>query len=301
MSLNVILDVTIGLMTMYLVLSLVCTSANEFISSLFKLRAVNLRDAMQSLIDDPNLRSAFNNHGLIAGAKKNQAADPSYISGPTFALALLDSLTPAGQVTTFAAAQMAAQALPPGNARDLILANIALANGKIEDLRQGLAKSFDRAMDRVSGVYKRQIKWISLLVGIGLAAALNADSITVAKALWTDKPRAQMLELAKDALAKGVDKESSVLGNGTMSPEKIADNYRAVVINVEEAANKLRPLPIGWDFSAERPSGLGIVLKVLGLVLTGGALMFGAPFWFDVLSKIMNLRFTGDKPARTAG
>ncbi len=175
MSLNAILDITIGLMTMYLVLSLVCTSINEFIASLFKLRAANLRDALQNLINDPALRAKFSSHGLIAGAKKSQAADPSYISGPTFALALLDSLTPAGQVTAFADAKAAAEALPPSNARDVILANIALANGKMEDLRQGLAKSFDRAMDRVSGAYTRQIKLISLLVGIGLAAALNAE------------------------------------------------------------------------------------------------------------------------------
>ena len=40
---------------------------------------------------------------------------------------------------------------------------------------------------------------------------------------------------------------------------------------------------------------------MLGLLLTGAALMFGAPFWFEILSKFMNLRFTGEKPAKTAG
>lgn len=300
MSLNVILDITIGLMTMYLVLSLVCTSINELISAILKMRAADLRNALQRLIDDPDLRKRFNGHGLIAGAKKDQAADPSYISGPTFALALLDSLTPSGQVTAFADAKAAAEALPESNARDVILANIALANGKIEDLRQGIAKSFDRAMDRVSGAYTRRIKAISLLVGIVLAAALNADSIAMANALWADKPRAQMLELAKEALAKGVD-EKSILGNGAMKADDIAAKYAEVFGKVEKASNALRPLPIGWDFKAPRPTVVEGILKLVGFVLTGLALMFGAPFWFDVLSKFMNLRFTGDKPAKTAG
>jgi hypothetical protein len=299
MSLNVILDITIGLMTMYLVLSLACTSINELISSIFKMRAASLRKALQQLIDDPDLHGKFNNHGLIAGARKNQAAEPSYICGRTFALALLDSLTPTGQVTAFADAKAAAQALPSSNARDVILANIALANGKIEDLRQGIAKSFDRVMDRVSGTYTRRIKGISLLVGIALAAALNADSIAVANALWADKPRAQMLELAKEALAKGVD-EKSILGNGAMDADGIARKYAEVFGKVDKASNALRPLPIGWDFKAPRPTFGEGILKVTGLVLTGLALMFGAPLWFDVLSKFMNLRLAGVRPARTA-
>lgn len=299
MSLNVILDITIGLMTMYLVLSLACTSINELISSIFKMRAASLRKALLQLIDDPDLHGKFSDHGLIAGAKKNQAADPSYICGQTFALALLDSLTPTGQVTAFADAKAAAQALPSSNARDVILANVALANGKIEDLRRGIAKSFDRAMDRVSGAYTRRIKGMSLLVGIALAAALNADTIAVANALWADKPRAQMLELAKEALAKGVD-EKSLLGNGAMDADAITKKYAEVFGKVDKASNALRPLPIGWDFKAPRPTLTEGILKVVGVVLTGLALMFGAPLWFDVLSKLMNLRLAGAKPARTA-
>jgi hypothetical protein len=300
MSLNAILDMTIGLVTMYLALSLACTSINEFIASWFSLRATNLRAALDNIINDPTFRQTFNNHGLIAGTRQSAQGDPSYISGSTFGLAVIDSLTPSGQVSTLASVQDAAQALPPSNIRDIVVANIATAGGSIDKLREGLGKSFDRAMDRVSGVYKRQIKWISLAVGVALAMALNADSITMAKALWTDKPRAQMLDVAKEALSKGRD-DKSILANGAMSPEDIAKNYGDVISKVEKAASELRPLPIGWNFEADRPGFWEGALKLLGLVLTGAALMFGAPFWFDVLSKIMNLRFTGDKPARTAG
>lgn len=302
MSFNAIIDITIGLMTMYLVLGLVCTSINELIASLFKLRAVNLRKALEGLIDDARVRGTFNQHGLIAGAKIGTRDDPSYISGSTFALALLDSLTPSAPLATFADVESAARSLPEGNIRDIVLSNLAIANKDINALRLGLAKSFDRMMERVSGIYTRQIKWISLAVGIALAAGLNADSIAVANALWADKPRAQMLELAKEALAKGSDGTSQILANGTMHADEIAKNYAVVARNVEQAIGLLRPLPIGWDFSPAEPREHRIgdlLLKMLGLLLTGMALMLGAPFWFDVLSKFMNLRFTGDKPAKT--
>ncbi|PYQ61326.1 MAG: hypothetical protein DMF53_15255, partial [Acidobacteria bacterium] len=36
--------------------------------------------------------------------------------------------------------------------------------------------------------------------------------------------------------------------------------------------------------------------KLLGLLLTMGAISLGAPFWFDTLSKFMNLRGAGTPP-----
>ena len=41
---------------------------------------------------------------------------------------------------------------------------------------------------------------------------------------------------------------------------------------------------------------LAILAKLFGLALTIGAVMLGAPFWFDLLSKIMRVRSTGAPP-----
>jgi hypothetical protein len=38
--------------------------------------------------------------------------------------------------------------------------------------------------------------------------------------------------------------------------------------------------------------------KVLGWFVTGLALSLGAPFWFDLLGKFMNIRGAGPKPDR---
>ena len=37
----------------------------------------------------------------------------------------------------------------------------------------------------------------------------------------------------------------------------------------------------------------GFLLKILGLLFTGLAAAQGAPFWFDILKKIINVRGTG--------
>jgi len=40
------------------------------------------------------------------------------------------------------------------------------------------------------------------------------------------------------------------------------------------------------------------VLKLMGLFLTTGAVSLGAPFWFDVLNKLVNLRSSGNRPEK---
>jgi hypothetical protein len=37
-------------------------------------------------------------------------------------------------------------------------------------------------------------------------------------------------------------------------------------------------------------------MKVIGLFITAAAVSLGAPFWFDILSKIMSVRETGKLP-----
>lgn len=297
MTFNALTDIAIGLMTMYLVLSLVCTSINETIASAFKLRAATLRKSLDQIISDPNFKQIFDRHGLIVTSSPG-GADPSYLCGQTFALAALDSLTPM-PAASFAQIAAAAQALPPSRIKDLILGNILTAGSDLQTLRTNLAKSFDSTMDRLSGVYSRKLKWISLAVGLGLAAAVNADTIAVSKALWAERTSEQLTELARASVSKGL---KDVLPTAKAGDE-LETHLKTAAENIDKARDKLRPLPLGWNVdwkkvSCEWPEW--IALKIVGLVLTGIALMVGAPFWFDTLSKVMRVRGTGDKPKPTA-
>src|SRR5262245_57188508 len=67
---NAAVDVAIGLILMFLMLSLLCTVINEFIATKLKLRAKSLASALEHLIDDPALRKQFFEHGLIQGAHR---------------------------------------------------------------------------------------------------------------------------------------------------------------------------------------------------------------------------------------
>ena len=58
MNANAALDIAIGLILMYLVLSLVCTSVNEFISTALDLRAASLKQGLEHIIDSKTLRGS---------------------------------------------------------------------------------------------------------------------------------------------------------------------------------------------------------------------------------------------------
>ena len=63
-----VLDVAIGLVLMYLMLSLIGTTVNEFIATLAKLRAKTLAGALEQILDDETLKDGFYNSGLVASA-----------------------------------------------------------------------------------------------------------------------------------------------------------------------------------------------------------------------------------------
>jgi hypothetical protein len=280
---NSVVDIAIGLIFMYLVLSLVCTAVNEYIATLLKLRAKSLAGGIQQLIDDPVLHQLFSNHGLVDSTKRTTGgAGPSYIDGRSFAMALLASVDPTKPVPVFEDVQQALQHLRDSNIRDMLLAQVATSGGDIQKLRDGVASWFDSAMDRVTGVYKRWLKAISFGVGLVVAIAINADTVSVAKALWHD-PTARV-QIA------GIAEHAQVPPPNIDAAQALSD------------LKTLRGLPIGWPLSLEEynpektPLWAVIPAKVLGLLLTAVALSLGAPFWFDLLSKFMNVRGSGARP-----
>jgi hypothetical protein len=56
----------------------------------------------------------------------------------------------------------------------------------------------------------------------------------------------------------------------------------------------LKALPIGWKKAPAFDAGL--LLLFAGWLVTASSALFGAPFWFDLLQRMIQLRGTGKKP-----
>ena len=64
-----------------------------------------------------------------------------------------------------------------------------------------------------------------------------------------------------------------------------------------EIAEVRRPLGLGWEGVDLRALSLyELITKLLGFILTALAISMGAPFWFDLLKKLVNIRNTGARP-----
>ena len=300
-----VVEVVIGLSFMFFLISVVASAANEAIAGIFKLRARSLEQGIKNLLtgstkpskDEFGIVRDFYDHALVngyqkgSGPKHERASEtdfmhgPSYLSSRSFRNALLDitnlleaTATPTDDPIPVEEVRAAVQAkideLPNKHLRDSLTTIWRSVNKDAAEFREGVERWFDRGMERVSGWYKRRSQWILFVVGLVVAIALNASALTAANRLWKENGHRKGL----------VDQVEHLEGSEA----------------AKDALKDLRDpgFPIGWE-DPNMPHGWGWLFAILGWAITGLAVTLGAPFWFDALGKLSNLRAAGTKPAST--
>jgi hypothetical protein len=89
MYLDAILEVAIGLIFSWLILSIATMQLQEWISSLFGWRGELLEDSLKRMLQDDELVAAFYNQPLISSLSQSDRK-PSYIPSDRFAQSLFD-------------------------------------------------------------------------------------------------------------------------------------------------------------------------------------------------------------------
>lgn len=278
-----ILDVAIGIIFLYLLLSLLCTTVTEGIARILALRSSNLKEGLRNVLNDPDGETVnkLYNHPLVKGLyregrfeKFTGRGGPSYIPSGNFARALLDIFAPPddqGKPKTFAEVRGAVNNIQNEDLKKVLLLSLNDANSRLDKARENVESWFNNAMERVSGWYKRKAQVIILLVAFVVSVALNADTFNVVNSLWTDT-----------AL-----RESVVAAAQRATDQPLSEDMGEITQQITDLQ-----LPLGWkSLPATWAEGL---IKVAGLLFTTAALSLGAPFWFDVLNKIMRLRSSGE-------
>lgn len=325
MNLPVIVEVAIGLAFLYLLLSLLCTTINEIIATVMDVRAKHLEKSIATLIDNEELRKLFYSDSVFASAKSAVTAigskyrHPAYVDAGTFATSVLTSVlkqtaaNPAAvldEAPTIDEIRKAINDLPESRIKTVLQSQLAGGVRTVEELRSNVADWFDASMARLSGVYKRHLSRISLVVGFCVAAFFNADSISVGRQLGENSALRQMVVDNAEALLPKL--EASLATPCSTDPQKIAERLSCQTANLKEETSRLLPLPLGWSSEVDKVglltslgpqvwAGAGwLALKLAGLLATALALSLGAPFWFDVLQSFMKFRNTGPKPLENA-
>ena len=341
------LEVAIGMVFLFLLMSLICTAIKEWIEALLKWRAMDLERAMRNLLADPDgkttqelyshpiiyslfqgsydaaqLRSSWLTMGTGAdkhmrlGARRNL---PSYIPTAHFATAFIDFVA-RGATTPGAGATAPSEpgpltidllrrqaALLPEHLSRTVIAGIDYANGDIAKVRKAVEQWFDGAMDRASGWYKRRTQALLFTVGLLTAVVLNVDALHILHRLTSDKTFRDVVvnraaaakapasasagdELATIQLARG-ELDAVTMPIGWESPSADNDTFPlwpaqfcSAQASPGGAVSEACAFPRGKVYSVARVA--------IGWLITALAIMLGAPFWFDVLNRIMIIRST---------
>ena len=92
-----ILDIAIGLILVYLVLSLICSAAGEIFEAIVKFRSRDLERGIRELLNDPDgthIMQQFYHHPMINGLFRGKY-DPTEIRGGVYSGKNLPSYVPA--------------------------------------------------------------------------------------------------------------------------------------------------------------------------------------------------------------
>lgn len=300
------LEVAIGLSFLYFVLSLVCSTVTEAIAAKLGWRAKTLEQGILNLLSGTDhisasgrsLAAQFWEHPLIQALSRPQkpgaagSSRPSYIPSRTFVSALVDlgaqthlgrkesGRPPSAKAVTSVDLLDAIEGIDNEQIRHALLTLYRDADGHVVSFRRGAEQWFDDSMERVSGWYRRHIQRVLWIAAAVLVLALNVDTIQVGRVLWTD-------DAARAAVTARAEKVANQ-GSGSLD---LGGTLRSLEI------------PLGWNLfklgngPQDIPNDpVAWISKILGLLLTVAALSLGAPFWFDLLSKIVRVRSSGAPP-----
>lgn len=377
MNLPVVIDITLGLVFIYLILSLLASEIQELIATFLQWRAKHLKNSIELLLaggseteesdftkarnlveilyNDPlintlNQQAKRKVEQLRENAKntdkkglEEKQSGPSYLPSETFAITLLDTLKIPQLINNYAknpneesknSLQMILASYKqlkeginnlesesykiikkvygdidedfkkfvneelsddvPDNLIKSLAAIAQRSRIKIGDLTEEMNQFknevetwFDRSMDRASGVYKRNAKGVAILIGISIAILTNTDTFHLVK------------RLSQDSVIR-----STIAQSATQRIDYIKDSEgRKEIENLLVNAS----IPIGWqniNQQFEPNSGNVLLIRIwqvfrliCGWIVSGLAIAMGAPFWFDILNKVINVRNAGPKPA----
>ena len=318
-------DVALGLIFLFVLLSLICSTINEMIAGVLSWRSRFLEEGIRSMlagtadlssvdglvkqlaahpliqgkVATPTTGEPKGLRGRLAKLRKKGSKDrvfPSYLNSKTFSLVFLDTFAQPDLDDSRNALERArgyvGELDADSSLRRVLISFLDKADGKVDRFRDSLESWYDLTMDRVSGWYKRRTQLALIVVATIVTLLANADSLQIGKALWNDDAvRASVVAQAQRAVDQG-NAEPDVGGGVSESAETLSDQVADV---------SALELPLGWSTDPDDPRWFddwqGAVGKVIGLIATVLALTLGAPFWFDLLGKVSRIRTSG-KPER---
>jgi hypothetical protein len=295
---STMLDITIGIVFVFALLSVIASTINEIIFSFFNMRGRELLRGLKMLMDDEGgmgLVSGLYNHGQIYGLfkgnfdPKKKGDLPSYIPAESFVMAMLDVVSKdplhLHGHKPLASLKEGAEKLASDDATKKVgkalVSMIDVAGNDVNKLKKSIEDWYKSGMDRVCGWYKYHTQWALFGIGLVLAITLNADTLRIVGQLSRDST-------LRESIVAAAQSAKSAQSNSGQSVKDQIHQVQTEVSSIQDIG-----IPLGWAGKSWQPSTKSEWIKVFGgWLLTAIAVALGAPFWFDIMGKFMMVRST---------
>jgi hypothetical protein len=322
------LNLVIGLIFIYLIYSIAASTIWEMIINLMHLRGRMLLNWLVnnfnelSILEGKKKQSKILDHPLIKGMLKKQGRRISYISSVIFVDVLIDLVVNEDVKNSDDQINIADINLLKDNLkkthllskglRSVFLQYISEASGNLQQVKEKIGKWFDEAQERLIDLYKRNLqKWI-FVISLVLVGVTNADTIKLANYLYSNPSASEALAnkaslfMQDSAIWRVISNTDTTLFDSVARQEQkaIANTINKNLATLKDLNEEIKSIeiPIGWSKEDLKSLSFcefnfyGFIKKIGGLLLTILAVSVGSPFWFDILSKLANLRSSGNKP-----
>ncbi len=288
-----LIEVIGALAMVYALLSVLTSALKEVLETRMQQRKQGLKSALEDLLTVQGA-AALVGHAAIDVVNNASATQdptnhrnwPSYLDPNTFA-------------RTVYALEMSEQ-IPKESRLGQALAALKVPDNERID---AMVAIYNERMDRLQGTFKRQSQKALLLIGVVLAAALNVDTIELAQELQRDPVRRELLVAMAQQEGSMASLQAHCGAGNLPAASTSAEQLIAARPLADCVAQDLTRAGLGWQaahrkaimqaFQNSTTAGvLALLIKGLGYLLTALAVSLGAPFWFDLLGKVANLRST---------
>ena len=336
-NLDAILEVSIGLVFVWLILSAATMEAQNVIARIFQTRAKFLekmildmfqghQEYVDTFYEKPAIQALYRK-GFLGRNKR-----PDYIPDQLFGEVAFEMLIDLGLgddaknkdnvsvqdvMRTIDALNnprlsQAISKILPNLGGEEILSKAKNFEANAKEVKDGAEKWFDTSMKRAFYWYKEQAQMIAFILGLTIAIVLNIDTVAVAQQLWRDPTLRQAL--VAQAQTTEIDGEP-------ISISDMKDEYESINLPIgwvtEPATGISSCSGISWyenNLIVQKEGACyevtnipasnnfwGWLTKAIGLLLSAAAAMQGAPFWFAMLKDLLDLKDTMKKDKKETG
>ncbi len=168
----------------------------------------------------------------------------------------------------------------------------------LNNLKDKVENVYDNTMEKISEVYEQNIRYWNLGFGILLAFFVNADLFGIYNSL----SRSPAMRQGIFAQTENIESEMKELSEKIK--KNAGENVKDIQTELDEANATVTSLlgevestgiVLGWTnekISKACSNFNSIVYKLIGLLIAGLLISFGAPFWHDFIGTFMGLRKT---------